>query len=711
MMKNLLVIVYCVLCTINAHGAATIFSGSNVKALKQNLDLNGVVTVQSGGVTPNVTSTSGNKGSLYLTTGGSTFVKQDSGSSTNWSFMGPHTFTGALSANSAGVVSLGSLSSTYLPLAGGTMAGQINMGSQKIVSMLDPTSAQDAATKNYVDTQLAQLNPLAAVYAASTVNIPGTYTNSVSGVCIGDTFQETATVNPFVVDGATPGVGNRVLLKNQTSSFQDGVWTLTTQAVGGVSGAIFTRALDFDSSSDINAGSIIPVQNGTTLAGSSWYQTANNTTCNTSTQTWTQFQAASAAYLLSANNLSDVGTKATAFNNLSPMTTAGDLIYGGASGTGTRLAAGTQGQIFQSNGAAAESWVSNWTPPQITTPSTPSSGFNSLYFKSDGNLYTLNSSGVETKIAGGSISVWSGYHDSSYQWIDTASGSFQDYTINTTGSFTQRINVNFGTVTTASGTRPGIVFTPAASGITYFVQANVGANCATANVVGAIRLWDGATVIGSGGFGLTTSNVQNYWPIPVSGFYTSSSTSAVTLTLQENAAGGGGCNPVIQGQRTGDAIDWIIMALNPPVATVADTGAYYTGAVMNSGTLNATFQTVHFINSSFDTLSSYNTTTGAYTCPSTAKYQAGVSLNMTAATATAAASASIQLFNNGVSQAGNTVYFATAATKPIQPTINAYFTCTSGNTVYVQAAMSAGTTPSIQSSLTANYFWIRRAGN
>src|ERR1019366_7426791 len=127
----------------------------------------------------------------------------------------------------------------------------------KINTLLDPTSAQDAATKNYVDTQLAQLNPLAAVYAASTVNIPGTYTNSVGGVCIGDTFQERATVNPFVVDGATPSVGNRILLKNQTNSFQDGVWTLTTQAVGGVSGAIFTRALDFDSSSDIGAGSIV----------------------------------------------------------------------------------------------------------------------------------------------------------------------------------------------------------------------------------------------------------------------------------------------------------------------------------------------------------------------------------------------------------------------------------------------------------------------
>lgn len=40
----------------------------------------------------------------------------------------------------------------YLPLAGGTMTGPINMGSQKVTSVTDPTDPQDAATKNYVDT-------------------------------------------------------------------------------------------------------------------------------------------------------------------------------------------------------------------------------------------------------------------------------------------------------------------------------------------------------------------------------------------------------------------------------------------------------------------------------------------------------------------------------------------------------------------------------
>jgi len=41
---------------------------------------------------------------------------------------------------------------TKLPLAGGTMSGNIAMGTNSITGMADPTLAQDAATKNYVDT-------------------------------------------------------------------------------------------------------------------------------------------------------------------------------------------------------------------------------------------------------------------------------------------------------------------------------------------------------------------------------------------------------------------------------------------------------------------------------------------------------------------------------------------------------------------------------
>ncbi len=49
------------------------------------------------------------------------------------------------------------LGTTYLPLAGGAMSGPISMAGSGITNLLDPTGAQDAATQNYVDTEIAAL--------------------------------------------------------------------------------------------------------------------------------------------------------------------------------------------------------------------------------------------------------------------------------------------------------------------------------------------------------------------------------------------------------------------------------------------------------------------------------------------------------------------------------------------------------------------------
>lgn len=68
-----------------------------------------------------------------------------------------------------------------------------------------------------------------------------------------------------------------------------------------------------------------------------------------------------AGALLAANNLSDVASKPVSFNNISPMTTAGDLIYGGSAGAATRLPAGTSAQVLF--GGATPFWGS---PPGAT---------------------------------------------------------------------------------------------------------------------------------------------------------------------------------------------------------------------------------------------------------------------------------------------------------------------------------------------------------
>jgi hypothetical protein len=66
-------------------GSAVIFSGSDVKSLKSNLDLNGQSKILSGTVDPSSVATAGNPGSLYLNSStGVVYRKTDSGTTTNW---------------------------------------------------------------------------------------------------------------------------------------------------------------------------------------------------------------------------------------------------------------------------------------------------------------------------------------------------------------------------------------------------------------------------------------------------------------------------------------------------------------------------------------------------------------------------------------------------------------------------------------------------
>ena len=75
----------------------------------------------------------------------------------------------------------------------------------------------------------------------------------------------------------------------------------------------------------------------------------------------------------------------TQLNAARPMTTGGDVMYGGASGLPTRLANGSAGQVLQSNGTTlAPTWV---TPAGGTTVSSPAGNFTAA----NGNLYLASS--------------------------------------------------------------------------------------------------------------------------------------------------------------------------------------------------------------------------------------------------------------------------------------------------------------------------------
>lgn len=139
----------------------------------------------------------------------------------------------------------------------------VSMGSQRLTNLGAPSTANDAA--RLADVQAAQqgIDVKPSVRAASTANV----TVSSPGASI---------------DGVTLTNGDRVLLKNQTTQSENGLWQWNGAA------SAMTRTSDA-----ITANTFVFVEEGTSNADSAWVVTTNGPiTVGTTALTWAQFGAA-----------------------------------------------------------------------------------------------------------------------------------------------------------------------------------------------------------------------------------------------------------------------------------------------------------------------------------------------------------------------------------------------------------------------------------
>lgn len=145
----------------------------------------------------------------------------------------------------------------------------LSINSHKLTNVTDPTSAQDAATKNYVDSVIQGLDVKQSCRAASTANV---------------TISNPGTA---VFDGVTLSNGERILLKNQSTGSQNGIYVFNG------SGSAMTRATDADASSEVTSGMYVWIEEGTTNADTGWILTTDGAiTLGTTSLTFTQFSGA-----------------------------------------------------------------------------------------------------------------------------------------------------------------------------------------------------------------------------------------------------------------------------------------------------------------------------------------------------------------------------------------------------------------------------------
>lgn len=145
-----------------------------------------------------------------------------------------------------------------------------DFNNQRGTSVADPTSATDIANKQYVDNLVNGLVWKQPVRVATTAN--GTLA--------------TAYANGQSMDGVTLTTGMRILLKDQSTGADNGIYTVNA------SGAP-TRTNDADSSAELQNATVYVVA-GTVNADKSFTQTANDVNVGTTAQVWAQAGGGSA---------------------------------------------------------------------------------------------------------------------------------------------------------------------------------------------------------------------------------------------------------------------------------------------------------------------------------------------------------------------------------------------------------------------------------
>jgi hypothetical protein len=186
---------------------------------------------------------------------------------TNGILYGGSTVSATASANNSILVTNGSgVPSLSTTIPAFTAGGDIAMGGNKITGAADPSSAQDYATKAYVDSvAIGIMDFKNSVRAATTANI------TLSGA--------------QTIDGVSVIAGDRVLVKNQSTASANGIYVC---AAGS-----WSRSSDADASSEVTGGMFVFVTEGSTQADTGWVLSTNDAiTLGSTSLSFTQFRGA-----------------------------------------------------------------------------------------------------------------------------------------------------------------------------------------------------------------------------------------------------------------------------------------------------------------------------------------------------------------------------------------------------------------------------------
>jgi hypothetical protein len=257
---------------------------------------------------PAAFSSAGNVTSFNTRTGAITLTSGDVTTALTYTPLAPSTIGSTVQAYDADLTAIAALSPTAdnfivgngsvwtletpsqarTSLGLGTIATQdsnnVSITGGSIAVSANPSASLDVATKQYVDAAVTNLHIHDAVKAATTAALSGTvtYNNGTSGVGATLTLGTALTI----LDGYTLVNGDRILIKNQASALQNGVYTWAT------GGTVLTRGTGSDELVELNGGDFFFVVHGTVNGDTGWVIIDPVTTIGTSAINFTQFSGA-----------------------------------------------------------------------------------------------------------------------------------------------------------------------------------------------------------------------------------------------------------------------------------------------------------------------------------------------------------------------------------------------------------------------------------
>ena len=477
----------------------------------------------------------------------------------------------AITGGTASGLTITSSTINSTPIGAGTAAAgtftSVTMTSGTIANA--PTNNTDIVNKEYADAIASGINFHQSCRLATTTALAAnTYNNGASGV--GATLTANAN-GALSVDGVAVAATNRILVKNEATQANNGVYTVTQAGSAGAP-YILTRASDFDTAGSgvdkIDAGDFFLITAGLTLANTSWVQqTPLPITVGTTAIVFAQFGAP--LTYTAGTGLSE--SPSYTFNIANTGVAA--ATYGSASQVPV-LAVNAQGQLTSvtNTAIAIAAGAVSGLAASATTDTTNAANITS------GTLPTGRLSGSYTGITGvGTLSAgtWNGTA------IGTAYGGTGLTATPTNGQLAigngtgyTLANLTAGTNVSISNTSGGITIsaTPAAGGTVTSVDMSVpsflsvSGNPITVSGTLAVTYSGTPLPVANGGTGATT----------LSGYLYGNGTSAVTAstTIPSTAITGLGTMSTQNANTvaiTGGSIDG-----TPIGATTTSTGAFTT---------------------------------------------------------------------------------------------------------------------------------------